>query len=35
MQPVRSADDIHFSKGIAPVLSPVLYPYIVSIATTR
>ncbi|MEI8147740.1 MAG: acyltransferase family protein [Actinomycetes bacterium] len=30
---VRSADGIHFSRGIAPVLSPVLYPYIASIAT--
>ena len=30
---VRSADGIHFSAGIAPVLSPILYPYIASIAT--
>jgi len=32
---VRSVDGIHFSAGIAPVLSPVLYPYIASIATQR
>jgi len=32
---IRSADGIHFSRGIAPVLSPVLYPYIASIATQR
>jgi peptidoglycan/LPS O-acetylase OafA/YrhL len=32
---VRSADGIHFSAGIAPVLSPALYPYIASIATQR
>jgi len=32
---VRSVDGIHFSAGIGPVLSPILYPYIASIATQR